>query len=410
MSWNQERRRALWVQLAEYREKFSEVPGRPLSRADVIDEMRQCPDVPRSFFANVGDKGLNNRLWRFEMGKKTEESTLEALRAFLSAARVTELAELVGDDDEEMLRNYNLMANTSPLAKTVFDAIAEGAYKPVPSFNHFGLQLHFARHAKAMLMQVEEHWTQRDVAFDPTFPLRPRERGESFTIRTGYAFLTTQHYLLHIFLKGRHAQDRVHYVQPSGVLSDGQPYLMRLGGPNPQVFVVPTMESQALLQVRQYQTDIAQPRPRKKPDEGEKPWPPAPAPPMGYRPTGSGMVWGVYPLGPLSDAETRARNLIREVNCSSWGHMRYWLDDAGADPAWQDEEGWTALHHAASANARTAIRLLVASGKCDYLSRTNKGLYASDLAVLGGRDYGVARLLTKKRMQQAARLGVPCRI
>lgn len=73
----------------------------------------------------------------------------------------------------------------------------------------------------------------------------------------------------------------------------------------------------------------------------------------------------------------------------------------------QDEEGMTALHHAAALGARPCIRLLVATGKCNYLLRDNKGRYAFELAAEWARDYAVARLLSKKQAQQAAAQGVP---
>jgi ankyrin repeat protein len=73
----------------------------------------------------------------------------------------------------------------------------------------------------------------------------------------------------------------------------------------------------------------------------------------------------------------------------------------------QDEQGMTALHYAAVYAARPCIRLLVASGKCDYLIRDHKGRYASDLAIEWSRDYAVGRLLTKHQIRQAFARGVP---
>lgn len=67
----------------------------------------------------------------------------------------------------------------------------------------------------------------------------------------------------------------------------------------------------------------------------------------------------------------------------------------------------TPLHHAAALGARPCIRLLVNSGKCDYLLQDNLGRYASDLAIEWARDYAVARLLTKHQVRQAYEQGVP---
>ena len=83
------------------------------------------------------------------------------------------------------------------------------------------------------------------------------------------------------------------------------------------------------------------------------------------------------------------------------------LIDQGADVNMQDEYGWTPLHHAASRGARQSVRVLVASGKCDYLIRTHDGHYAFEIARTWGRSRAIANLLEKKHVQQAARLGVP---
>lgn len=78
-----------------------------------------------------------------------------------------------------------------------------------------------------------------------------------------------------------------------------------------------------------------------------------------------------------------------------------------ADVNTQDNEGMTALHHAAASDARPCIRVLVGSGKCDYLIRDDEGRYASDLAIEWGRDAAVGRLLSKHQAMQAFLQGVP---
>ncbi|MFD2644121.1 ankyrin repeat domain-containing protein [Pseudomonas japonica] len=62
----------------------------------------------------------------------------------------------------------------------------------------------------------------------------------------------------------------------------------------------------------------------------------------------------------------------------------------------QDKFGMTALHYAAATGFRPCVRLLVNSGKCDYLLQDNKGRLASELAYEWGRDYAVGLLLQKK--------------
>lgn len=74
---------------------------------------------------------------------------------------------------------------------------------------------------------------------------------------------------------------------------------------------------------------------------------------------------------------------------------------SGTDVNAQDRFGMTALHHAAATGFRPCIRLLVNSGKCNYLIKDNKGRLASELAYEWGRDYAVGLLLQKKEARQA---------
>ncbi|BBJ23060.1 ankyrin repeat domain-containing protein [Candidatus Nitrotoga sp. AM1P] len=113
----------------------------------------------------------------------------------------------------------------------------------------------------------------------------------------------------------------------------------------------------------------------------------------------------------LTTSDSEAKNIrgyllieaVRNKNTS-------WINDTlenGTDVNFQDEEGMTPLHHAAALGARPCIRLLVNSGRCNYLLRDKLGRYASDLAIEWARDYAVGRLLTKHQVRQACEQGVP---
>lgn len=103
------------------------------------------------------------------------------------------------------------------------------------------------------------------------------------------------------------------------------------------------------------------------------------------------------------------------LNAARNGHaLLVWalLEDAKeANLEWnvnaQDGEGMTILHHAAAHGLRTSIRMLVNTGRCDYLIKDNYGRYASELAIEWAGAYSIARLLSKKQVEQAHRLGVP---
>lgn len=83
------------------------------------------------------------------------------------------------------------------------------------------------------------------------------------------------------------------------------------------------------------------------------------------------------------------------------------LIKAEADVNVQDEEGMTALHHAAARGARPCIRVLVGCGRCDYTIHDKQYRYASGLAIEWARDYAVARLLTKHQIRQAFERRIP---
>ena len=81
------------------------------------------------------------------------------------------------------------------------------------------------------------------------------------------------------------------------------------------------------------------------------------------------------------------RGLFFAVQNLSAARLARCLAEPGVDVNVQDDSGMTPLHHAASRGARPCIRLLVASGKCDYLIHDNQGRYAFELAIEWARDY-----------------------
>jgi ankyrin repeat protein len=66
----------------------------------------------------------------------------------------------------------------------------------------------------------------------------------------------------------------------------------------------------------------------------------------------------------------------------------------------------TALHYIAAYDARPALRVLLKSGKCDFLIRDRNGRLPSELAREFGRDDAMARLLLIKEVRQAQAQGI----
>lgn len=66
----------------------------------------------------------------------------------------------------------------------------------------------------------------------------------------------------------------------------------------------------------------------------------------------------------------------------------------------------TALHYIAAYRARPALRVILKSGKCDFLIRDGQGRLPSQLAREYGHDVAMARLLLIKEIQQAQAQGI----
>lgn len=108
----------------------------------------------------------------------------------------------------------------------------------------------------------------------------------------------------------------------------------------------------------------------------------------------------------LEETKAGDLSLIYAVRAGKIGVARE-LVQSGVDVNAVDEAGQSALHHAAATACRPAIRILVGTGKCNYLIQDENGDYASDLAITWGRDGAVARLLSKHQWRQAHAQGVP---
>lgn len=114
--------------------------------------------------------------------------------------------------------------------------------------------------------------------------------------------------------------------------------------------------------------------------------------------TAQNQVSDVFPE-PM-DGPYRPPMLIDFIQRGNLTHIRGFIKE-GCDVNFCDEAGMSALHHAVAMGARPVIRLLVASGQCDYLIRDKMGRTASDIAIEWTRDYAVARLLSKHQARQA---------
>jgi hypothetical protein len=81
--------------------------------------------------------------------------------------------------------------------------------------------------------------------------------------------------------------------------------------------------------------------------------------------------------------------------------------EEGFPANWQDPRtGQTALHVTAATKARRALRVLIGSGRCDFLLRDRQGRFASELAYLYGEDPAVTRWLRVHERRQGEARGI----
>lgn len=100
-----------------------------------------------------------------------------------------------------------------------------------------------------------------------------------------------------------------------------------------------------------------------------------------------------------SDAAERNRrsrhaDFLESANSGDIEKLRRFLADRTIDVNYAEPvTGLTALHIAAARNAGAALRLLVATGRCDYAAKDAKGRTAATLAVTVGRNPATGRYL-----------------
>lgn len=384
--------------LDEFRDNRSTSPPNALSIEALLEMMRECPVVDPAFFDSAGAKVLNERLRRFTCNHNTSPDTLDALRQFLTYEDHLLEAELQDPEYGEMLAVHAYMASGSMEAQERFEVLAglKGTFvaRPQPNSGE-RIELEFDCDPERMLIHVTEfyHWP---AANDAGGKQRKGSRQSVKSVRMGYGFLGTGRNLLHIFVKGASAAERIHYLE---VDAGGGPYdapmLMRTGGTEAAAWQGSPQES-ALRTAHIHRFANA---------EAEK------HAQTGRRRGGGvdGSMYGRWPSehGSLMPEKVSAtwqnlwnQKLIEAIRSGATGKAALALA-SGADPNWPDDEGMTALHHAAALGLRPCIRLLVGCGLCDYTLKDAQGRYASDLAIEWSTDAAVARLLGIKRRRQA---------
>jgi ankyrin repeat protein len=115
-----------------------------------------------------------------------------------------------------------------------------------------------------------------------------------------------------------------------------------------------------------------------------------------------------YMEGETQDVFRQRRNeaLLGAAQRGDATSMQLLIDDGALVNQQDKQTGATSLHYAAAYHARAALRVLLKSGKCDFLIRDKAGRLASEMAGVYGNDPAVARLLRRKELAQARGQGI----
>lgn len=369
-------------------------------------------------------------LRRFANGLEVlQPDKLEDVRRFLLEEGMLRPGELedIGDF-KEALALHGVLASHSLVGNlTLSHLLTKYSAVNVGSFEEEHVELRFLPETTSNLVAVEEHVRLVQTHGD----ISGRDRGRlGTTIRRGYAFTSSPSATLHVFVRGGDLDDHVHYVGVTNPMGSREQFALPLllrSGPLSRVTrrdaresaealklaglscYLPEMEDEQIARAMSAFNILAF-----SPSPGAREVQPA-------QPSAVAVSAGVAQEGELATVSSKAADEARSSRFDAWWkgtQLREMVQQLaaehaaaliaeGADVNVPDHNGMTALHHAAARGARPCIRLLVASGKCDYLVRDGRGRYAFELAIEWARDYAVARLLMKKQMQQADRQGVP---
>lgn len=350
-------------------------------------------------------------LRRYAKGPKNylADEKLDVVKDFLTEEGYLLEADLEHESKPvaDLFRAHRFLANRTEAAFQRLALLAEGTYiaKPMPGDHSRNVELEISHEPGDAFCHVIEHdylIKHKYVAGADLYRDRPKIRPK--TMRIGFGFLATERNLLHIFLVGASESDRVHYLEVAGLGGQRNPHLLRVGGHNLMlpINIARTNELSAcgIFSYAQKGNENADGSP-----EWER---------LAQGPFHEGLVKPekrtteqkitIFRADP-PDASQANLELIRAAQGISETPVRTALS-RGGDPNYQDADGMTALHHAAAVGSRAGIRVLVGSGKCDYLIPDNYGRFAAQLASEMSQDFAVARLLTKKRIAQARAQGV----
>ncbi|MFZ3287778.1 MAG: hypothetical protein WA191_13135 [Telluria sp.] len=210
--------------------------GQTLPWKTVMNRILRCPAIRHSPLRGDDDQEFKEEaLRRFANGKSfLQLGKLDDLKTFLIHAGILMEDELSDDADnlKEALAIHGYLASETEEAKELLSEMAD-SYVVTRTAGQIleKIELNILTERWGTLFRVEEHFQENaEKAF-----IKYAEKKDGYirttAIRRGYGFAATRLNVLHIFLRGAAAADRIHYIElfPLGTRYTSDVYLLRAG-------------------------------------------------------------------------------------------------------------------------------------------------------------------------------------
>lgn len=228
--WQMERIRR---RLNNYRDK-ERIGKRPLPISGVLDNMVARLCVDEALVSESQIRSIDNETMRrfCEGAQALQPKRLEFVKQFLILEGMLDEAELTDDggDQGELFALHSYLADVSPSAKAslaeLYDFYASNVGEVADAVT---IELMLHPDPSGSFFRAEEHFVQRGAPA-ATARMRHDSTPRLNGFRKGYGFLSTDASLLHVFLRGASARDRVHYIEQPLASSRLAPFLFRAGG------------------------------------------------------------------------------------------------------------------------------------------------------------------------------------
>ncbi|BBJ23059.1 hypothetical protein [Candidatus Nitrotoga sp. AM1P] len=214
--------------------------GQTLPWKTVTNRILLCPAIRHSPLKGDDDQEFKEEaLRRFANGQSfLQLRKLDDLKTFLIHAGILMEDELSDDADnlKEALAVHGYLASDTEDAKQFLSGMAD-SYLVARVTDEISetIKLNILPERWGTMFRVEERLQENVEHAIFTYAKEKDGFIQSTEIRRGYGFVATRLNVLHIFLRGAAASDRIHYIElfPRGVRCTREIFLLRAGGRPP---------------------------------------------------------------------------------------------------------------------------------------------------------------------------------